>query len=61
MTTKLELIYGKKPKRDEFITKALPIELCDDIEKETEGYDAPFYIKVKALFLHYKQTKNAKY
>jgi hypothetical protein len=61
MTTKLELIYGKKPKRDQFITKALPIELCDDIEKETEGYDAPFYIKVKALLLHYKQTKNAKY
>jgi hypothetical protein len=59
--TKLELIYGKKPKRDEYITKALPIELCDDIDKETEGYDAPFYVKVKALLEHYKKTRNAKY
>ena len=61
MTTRLELIYGKKPKRDQFITKALPIELCDEIEKITNGYDAPFYIKVKAFIEHYKQTSNAKY
>ena len=50
--TKLELIYGKKPKREQFITKALPIELCDEIEKITNGYDAPFYIKVKAFVEH---------
>jgi hypothetical protein len=46
MTTRLEVIYGKKPKKDEFITKAIPISLCDKIDKITEGYDAPFYVKL---------------
>ena len=61
MTTKLELIYGKKPTKEQFITKALPIELCNEIDKITEGYDAPFYVKVKAFVEHYKITQNAKY
>jgi hypothetical protein len=59
--TKLEIIYGKKPKKDQFITKAIPIELCNEIDKITEGYDAPFYVKIKAFVNHYKQTAEAKY
>jgi|TARA_R100001460_G_scaffold3442_2_gene10458 hypothetical protein len=61
MTTKLEVIYGKKPKKDEFITKAIPISLCDKIDKITEGYDAPFYVKLTAFITHYEKTKEAKY
>ena len=59
--TKLELIYGKKPNKNQLITKALPIDLCNEIDNLTEGYDAPFYVKVKAFVEHYKQTAEAKY